>query len=125
MVRGMLKPEDLVPEVVADAEISLTSISPKFFRIIKEMEPFGPGNMRPVFLARSLKHKYPPRKVGGKHLKMALTSDGMVMDAIAFNFGERYSEASGASEMSLAFTLDENEYNGRVSLQMKVKGFSV
>jgi single-stranded-DNA-specific exonuclease len=120
-----LKREDLVPVVMADAEAALTGISPKFCRIIKQMEPFGPGNMRPVFLCHGLQNKYPPRVVGNNHLKLSVTEGGVVMDAIGFNFGNRMDEIRSSGSMSLAFTLDENEWNGKVTMQMKVKGISV
>ncbi len=125
IVREMVRPEDLVPLVVADAEVSLAQLTPKFYRIIKEMEPFGPGNMRPVFLCRELQHYSPPRIVGSNHLKMSVTSEGSVMDAIGFNFGDRISDVTKHDEFGLAFSLEENEWNGKVNLQMKVRGVSV
>ena len=125
VVSSMVKPEDLVPEVRADTEVSLSQLTPKFYRIMKEMEPFGPGNMRPVLLCRGLHHRHPPRVVGNNHIKMAVSSEGAVMDAIGFNFGERIDEVYRAEQLSLAFSLEENEWNGRSSLQMKVKGIAV
>ncbi len=125
VIKSMLKPEDLIPKVVADAEVTFLELSPKFCRIVKEMEPFGPGNMRPVLYCNGLKHKYSPKIVGNKHVKMALIRDGITMDAIGFNFGERFKELKAAENVAMAFSLDENEWNGKVSLQMKVKGFSV
>jgi single-stranded-DNA-specific exonuclease len=89
------------------------------------MEPFGPGIMRPVLLCRGLKNRYEPRIVGGGHLKLSVESNGLVMDAIAFNFGGRIDEIRRATSFSLAFALDENEWNGQTSLQMKVKGVEV
>jgi single-stranded-DNA-specific exonuclease len=124
-VRSMMTFDDLVPEIKADAEVSLSQLNPKFLRIINEMEPFGPGNMRPVLFCRDLKHKYPPKVVGQNHLKMSLTGEGIIMDAIGFNFGDRHGEISQTDKFGLAFSLDENEYNGRCSLQMRVKGFSL
>jgi single-stranded-DNA-specific exonuclease len=125
VVRKSLTPQDLVPQLVADAEISLSAITPKFFALIKTMEPFGPGNMRPVLYCRNLRKAQAPRIVGGKHLKMAVAGDGLAMDAIAFNFGDRLAELTAASVLSLAFSLDENEWNGTTKLQMKVKGIAV
>jgi single-stranded-DNA-specific exonuclease len=89
------------------------------------MEPFGPGNMRPVLYCKGLQHKYSPKIVGNKHIKMSLLGDGVTMDAIGFNFGERFTELKEAGRIAMAFSLDENEWNGNVSIQMKVKGFSV
>lgn len=125
VIQSMITADDLVPQVVADTEINLSQLSPKFFRIIKEMAPFGPGNMRPVLFCRNLKHKYTPRIVGQKHLKMLLTGDGISMDAIGFNLGDRFDEICHAPSLNLAFSLDENEWNGRTNLQMKVKGVSL
>jgi single-stranded-DNA-specific exonuclease len=91
------------------------------------MEPFGPGNMQPVLLCRNLGHRYAPRIVGSgnKHLKMTVSSGPFAMDAIAFNFGDRLDEIRSSPSLSLAFALDENEWNGRKSLQMRVKGISL
>jgi single-stranded-DNA-specific exonuclease len=89
------------------------------------MEPFGPGNMRPVLLCRGLSHRYPPKIVGQKHLKMTLLSKGVTIDAIAFGMGERLPEISKAKSVDVAFALEDNEWNGKVSLQMNVKGIGV
>ncbi|HEX3018702.1 MAG TPA: single-stranded-DNA-specific exonuclease RecJ [Chitinispirillaceae bacterium] len=125
VVSKVINADDLVPQVIADAEINLSQLSPKFFRIINEMAPFGPGNMRPVFFCKNLKQKYSPRVVGQNHLKMMVIGDGVSMDAIGFNFADRYDEICRASSINLAFSLDENEWNGRINLQMKVKGVSL
>ncbi|MBD3322417.1 MAG: single-stranded-DNA-specific exonuclease RecJ [Chitinivibrionales bacterium] len=124
-VRKKLKEEDLVPTVSADAEIGLSDITPEFLECISKMEPYGPGNMRPVLFCRNLRNRYEPRIVGRGHLKM-LVSDGRVaMDAIGFNFGNRLDDIRGADVFALAFNLDENMWNGRKNLQMKVKGVAV
>jgi single-stranded-DNA-specific exonuclease len=125
VVRGRITPSDLVPVVTADTEVSLSSITPRLFSCIKSMEPFGPGNMRPILYCRNLKNRFAPKIVGEKHLKLTMTGDGKAMDAIAFNFGDRIAEIKDADSVSLAFSIEENEWNGRKSLQMNVKGFSL
>ncbi len=117
--------EDLVPHVRADAEVNVAQLTPKFLRILKQMEPFGPGNMRPVLLTRGLSNRSQPRIVGKNHLKMLVTKEGQVIDAIAFNFGDRRDELKKSDSFSLAFSLDENTWNGKTTLQMKVKGVAV
>jgi single-stranded-DNA-specific exonuclease len=120
-----ITPDDLVPKVTADAQVRLSDLTPKFFSILKQMEPFGPGNMRPVFVCRDVKNKYGPRIVGNNHLKMTVKDGACAMDAVAFNFGDRLADVSAAEAFTLAFSLDENEWNGRRTLQMKVKGVQV
>ena len=114
--------EDMVPHINADAQIELTECTYPFFNALKRIEPFGPGNARPLFLCRNLTHKYEPRIVGTNHLKMTVAAQGSMLDAVGFNFGHRLNEVKNARTFSLAFSLDENEWNGRKSLQMKVKG---
>jgi single-stranded-DNA-specific exonuclease len=80
-----------------------------------------------VLLCRNLRHRYAPRIVGQKHLKMSLTtqSQGVVIDAIAFGMGDRFSEVGKARSLDVAFALEDNEWNGKVTLQMNVKGITV
>jgi single-stranded-DNA-specific exonuclease len=125
VARARLKPEDLVPTVYADAEVPLAALTPQLFSLIKAMEPFGPGNTRPVLYSRNLRHRYAPRIVGNNHLKMAVAGGGIFFDAIGFNFGDRIKEISGAPSVSLAFSLDENEWNGKKSLQMNIRGIAL
>jgi len=124
-VSSMLSPEDFIPVVVADAEVPIPAITPKFYRIIQQMEPFGPGNMRPVFYSGNVTHRTVPRLLGNAHVKMSLAGEGIVMDAIAFNWGDRYRPIKEASTLSVAYTIDQNEWNGKTSLQMKVKGITI
>lgn len=125
VVHEKISEDDLIPKIIADVQINLSELNPKFFRIIDQMAPFGPGNMRPVLFCKNLKHKYTPRIVGQNHLKMMVTADGVSMDAIGFNLADRYDEICHTSTVNLAFSLDENKWDGRISLQMKVKGVSL
>lgn len=122
VVKSRLSMDDLVPHIYSDAEVTVRDLTPKFFNIVRQMEPFGPGNMRPVLFSKNLRNQYPPRVVGKNHLKMTVSAEGQVIDAIAFNYGNRLQDVKGSDSFSMAFSLDENEWNGRVSLQMKVKG---
>lgn len=121
--RENLTIEDLVPKIAADAEVAMADLTPKLFSIIKQMEPYGPGNMRPVFVCREVKNKYSPKIVGAKHLKLSVhDGNGAVIEAIAFNFGDRFGELAAAQTFTLAFSLDENEWNGRTAMQLKIRG---
>jgi single-stranded-DNA-specific exonuclease len=122
VVRQKLSADDLIPTVQVDAAVSIGALTPKMMRILSRMKPFGPGNARPVFVCRAITNKYPPRVVGNNHLKLCVAENGCIIDAIGFNFADRFQELAQAESFSLAFSLDENEWNGRVSLQMKIKG---
>ncbi len=124
-VKSRIPMENLVPHVYVDAEVDIGRLTPKFFKILKQMEPFGPGNMRPVLFCRKLSNYYAPRIVGKNHLKMTVYKEGQVMDAIAFNFKDRIDDIKNSDNFSLAFSLDENEWNGKINLQMKVKGVEI
>jgi single-stranded-DNA-specific exonuclease len=121
-VGAQVSDDDLVPRVAADARVTLGDLTPKFVNIVKQMEPFGPENMRPVLLCDRLRHRYEPRIVGNGHLQMTLTDGRAAMDAIAFGFGPRLAELKGRTDLQVAFSVDENEWNGKTSLQMKIKG---
>lgn len=123
--KSAITPELLTPTVLADTETCLDDFDTKFVNILKQMEPFGPGNMRPVLLCHGLSSKYAPRVVGKNHLKLAVTDGKTMMNAIGFNQGHRLRAIADSNHYSLAFTLDENEWNGRVSLQMKLKGLAL
>jgi single-stranded-DNA-specific exonuclease len=123
VARERLSPDDLVPRITADAEVKMSDLTPKLYSILKQMEPFGPGNMRPILVCRDVRNRYSPKIVGRNHLKLSVhDGNGVAMDAVAFNFGSRLDELSAAQDFTLAFTLDENEWNGRKNLQLKIRG---
>ena len=121
--RAKLSPDDFVPKITADAVVKMSDLTPKLYSILKQMEPFGPGNMRPVLVCRDVRNKYSPKIVGKNHLKLSVhDGNGVAMDAVAFNFGSRLDELAAAQDFTLAFSLDENEWNGRTTLQLKIRG---
>ncbi len=113
----------LTPEISIDLPIELEQISPKFYRILKQFAPFGPGNMTPVFMIEGLKDTGYGRCVGedDKHLKCKVQKNGISVDAIGFGLGTKQNMIHNDQTFKAAFTIDENEWNGRVSLQLKLK----
>jgi single-stranded-DNA-specific exonuclease len=113
----------LTPEVEIDAEIKLVDLDAKFLRILKQLAPFGPGNMAPVFLVRGVKDKGYARVVGNNHLKLDIYQDDIKFSfpAIAFNAGEKYEQLLEKSAFDICFTVEENEFNGNVTLQFNIK----
>lgn len=114
----------LVPEVEIDAVISLSDVKPKFFRILKQFAPFGPGNMSPVFMTENIIDKGYAKIVGINHLKLDLADPERpheFFSAIAFNQGEHYEAISKKIPFNVCYTIEEHEWNGNVSLQLNVK----
>lgn len=115
----------LSPEISIDAEINLEELNPKFYRILKQFAPFGPGNMTPVFMSQNLKDTGYAKGVGedNKHLKCRLYQHNRdtSVDAIGFNLGEKAELLRQGKPVSAAYTVEENQWNGTVSLQLKLR----
>ena len=115
----------LIPEIQIDAEIKLEEITEKFHRILKQFAPFGPGNMSPVFMTRHLRDTGYARCVGGenKHLKARLFQkrSGRSIDAIGFDLGKKCDLLNEGKKVKAAYCIEENEYQGNVSLQLRLK----
>ncbi|SFF90762.1 exonuclease RecJ [Salegentibacter agarivorans] len=118
----------LTPEIAVDAEIDLDEITPKFFRILKQFAPFGPGNMSPVFMTRNLTDTGYGKCVGADeaHLKCKVVQQGKsaMFDMIGFGLGEKFETISEKKTFKAVYSLDENEWNGNVSIQLKLKDIS-
>ncbi len=115
----------LTPEISIDAELKLSDVTPKFYRILKQFAPFGPGNMSPVFMSRELIDIGYGKCVGAEdaHLKCTVTQlpAGPTFDVIGFNLGEKVELIKDRKKFKAVYSLDENEWNGNVSLQLKLR----
>ncbi len=113
----------LTPEIMIDAKMELDQITPKFFRILKQFAPFGPGNMAPVFMTENVKDTGFAKCVGAdeKHLKCKMQKNGLAIGGIGFNLGAKFDLISKNQNVKVAYNIDENEWNGTVSLQLKLK----
>jgi single-stranded-DNA-specific exonuclease len=124
VVSSTIKKQLLTPETSIDSKINLKNITPKFYRILKQLAPFGPENMTPVFMTENLKDTGYGKCVGeeDKHLRVTLTqnnSDKIV--GIGFGLGDKLNLISNKKLFKAVYSLDENEWNGKVSLQLKLK----
>ncbi|MBB6609533.1 single-stranded-DNA-specific exonuclease RecJ [Pontibacter sp. Tf4] len=121
-VANAITEEQKCPQIEIDAKIRLNQITKNFFSIIKQMEPFGPGNMRPVFVSECVYDTGNLRVVGDTHLKLRLTQDDYTyFDAIAFGFGDYYDRISKGIPFDVCYTVEENNYRGNISIQLSVK----
>ncbi len=123
VVKRTIDKELLIPEVVIDTEIELEDITPKFFRILKQMAPFGPQNMNPIFKSSSLRDTGYGKQVGAdkSHLKITVSSNTCVykFNAIGFGLGDKISAIQ--NEFDMTYQLAENVWNGKTSIQLMIK----
>ena len=123
-VRSTILKEQQTPSLIYDAVLKLNELSPKLLRILNQMGPFGPKNMRPVFVTHHCKDTGGSRLVGKDqtHLKLEIRdSSGIQIQGIGFGMGANLITIKNQLPFSVLYTLEENEYNGIVSLQLKVK----
>ncbi|CAN5126426.1 single-stranded-DNA-specific exonuclease RecJ [soil metagenome] len=123
-VSARITEEQMIPEIEIDMEIAFENIDWKFFAVLKQFGPFGPGNMNPVFLTKNICDRGWARVVGERHLKMDLINPAnadRIFPAIAFGMGNMLSTMANKNEVNICYTIEENEYNGKVSLQLGVK----
>ena len=122
VVSELIQPEQKERTLLIDMEIPITEITPKFFRIVNQMAPFGPGNMRPVLLSKRVKDRGYAKLVGSDktHLKCSFVAGNQSINAIGFDLGNAL-EVIQSSESDIAYVVDENEWNGETSLQLILK----
>ena len=90
------------------------------------MTPYGPQNMRPIFVSKNLEIVGEPAVVGNNHLKLKVKEDGIVIDAIAYNFGEmKYEMKSMGQRIDVAYVIEENTWNGQTTVQMRIKDLNL
>ena len=123
VVSKTIDKELLTPEITIDAEIELSEITPKFFRIIQQMAPFGPQNMKPVFKSSCVRDNGYGKRVGKEqtHLKLNVFQgdNKQTFGAIGFNLGDKIEAVQ--NDFDIVYTLDENEWNGFKSIQLVLK----
>jgi single-stranded-DNA-specific exonuclease len=123
-VADTIDPALLVPEISIDAEITLSDITPKFHRLLKQFEPFGPGNMTPVFLTRDLKDTGFGKPIGSdeSHLRLFVRQgDSEGFAAIGFGLAPKMDVACDGEAFEAVYSIDENVWNGQVSLQLRLR----
>lgn len=124
IVKDTIDPKLLTPELKVDLEIELSQIDHKLFRILRQFAPFGPGNMSPTFMTQGVKDTGWGKCVGedDKHLRFTATQsphDNMV--CIGFGLGDKIDLIKNRQPFSIAYSIDENHWNGNTSLQLKLK----
>lgn len=118
--------EQLQPQVEIDAGLELKDVTPRFYRILKQFEPFGPGNMPPVFFTEDVVDNGEGRIVGStkEHLKLSLIQEEnpfQAVPAIAFNQAHHFHLLKRGIPFDIAYSIAENDYLGQKTLQLNIK----
>ncbi|HEX4958718.1 MAG TPA: single-stranded-DNA-specific exonuclease RecJ [Lacibacter sp.] len=119
VVSSQIPDELLIPEIKIDAELSFADILPGFYKILLQMEPYGPENMRPVFISRQVMDAGYSKIVKEQHLRLVVKQNNVVLTGIMFRAAHLFPIVQ-QGPMDIVYTIDENEWNGYVSLQLKV-----
>ncbi|MFA6261261.1 MAG: single-stranded-DNA-specific exonuclease RecJ [Bacteroidia bacterium] len=123
IVAASISERSQTPEIEYDTELALRSLTPKFFSVLKQFAPFGPGNLNPVFMSKNVWDVGDVTVVGNNHLKLSLTQEegARIYKAIAFGLGEHYDKVAQGISFDICYTVEENYFNGHVNLQLNVK----
>ncbi len=124
VVKTTIDKKLLTPEITIDTKIALTQLTPKFYRVLKQLGPFGPQNMHPIFMSRQVQDTGYGKCVGedDAHLRFTVKEkNSPPFVGIAFGMGDKLSAISGKKPFDVAYVLDENEWQGNISLQLIVK----
>ncbi|CAN1565126.1 RecJ Single-stranded DNA-specific exonuclease [Spirosomataceae bacterium] len=124
IVTEMILEEQLIPKINIDIKIDLSEISPKFYRIMKQMAPFGPHNMQPIFVSENLSLSAEPRILKEKHLKLEVLDEdtGSVFSAIGFGMvDDFYQGLKAGNKFSMAYSIEENTFRDKTTLQLFVR----
>lgn len=119
-----LSEDDFTPELPIDCELDLSEVNMRFWKLLSQFEPFGPGNLRPIFVSRDVEVVGVPTIVGKGHLKMKVAQNGSgPFDVIGFNMHEHMPTVrnSGEEKIDIAYSLEENHWNGRRTLQIRLR----
>ena len=121
--------EQTYPQIDIDAVLQFNDITPKFFRVLKQFAPFGPGNMKPIFASKKVLDFGTSRLVGKEqeHLKLELidTSSENVMNGIAFRMHEYNAHLKALNPLDICYTLEENNFNGNTTIQLMIREIKI
>jgi single-stranded-DNA-specific exonuclease len=110
----------LIPEIIIDAPVEFSEITPSFYQILQQMEPYGPENMRPVFVARNVMETGFSKILKEAHIKFVLKQKNINFSGIGFNMADKFHLLQMQEPLDLVFSVEENEWNNTTSLQLRV-----
>ena len=120
IVSATIHPELLIPEIIIDAEINFRDIQWPFYNILQQMEPFGPENLRPVFVSKKVWNTGYSKIVKEEHIKFSLKQNNVTLNGIGFKMFDKFHLLQMNKPLDVVFKIDENEWNGNKTLQLRV-----
>jgi single-stranded-DNA-specific exonuclease len=120
IVGSTIEPHLLTPEIIIDTEINFKDLTKGFYNIVCQMEPFGPENMRPVFITKNVLDTSWSKIVKEQHVRFIVKQDNIIFTGIGFNMADKFYLLQMNKPLDIVYTLDENEWNGEKHLQLKV-----
>ncbi|SUI96824.1 Single-stranded-DNA-specific exonuclease recJ [Sphingobacterium spiritivorum] len=122
VVNTLIKPEMLQQEVLIELTIPLTEITSRFFKILKQFEPFGPQNDAPIFLTKKVVVIGNAYLVGTNHIKMTIRQeDSAAFDCIGFGLAEHIAHINSGKPFDICYVIEENNWRGKKNLQLNIK----
>ena len=124
-VQENILPEQTIPNIEIDSYLHLKDINSKFFRILKQFQPFGPGNMKPVFVSTRVFDYGTSKNVGkdNNHLKLEVIEEhsASIKQGIGFSLGGFLAKVKSNEPFDVCYNIEENSFNGLTTLQLAVK----
>ena len=120
VVAATITSDLLIPQIIIDSPISFSELTMPLYNIICQMEPFGPGNMRPVFIATNITDVGYSKIVKDLHIRFVVKQNDLRLTGIGFNMADKFHLLESKQPIDIIFMLDENVWNGETTLQLKV-----
>jgi len=121
VVSATIGERSLTPEIEISSELHPKEVTPKFYNILRQFGPFGPENMRPLFITEGVTDTGWSKVVGTEHLKFSVKKDEAMLQGVGFGMAEHIAKVKSGAPFDICYALEENEWNGRKRVEMVVK----
>ena len=125
VVSETITDDALIPEIIIDAEIKLQDITMGFYKLITQMEPFGPENMRPVFITKKVTDTGFSKVLKEQHIRFVVKQGDIIVNGIGFNMADKFSLLQMNEPLDIVYTLDINEWNNETNIQLRMIDFKL
>lgn len=125
VVSETITEDALIPEIIIDAEIKLQDITMGFYKLITQMEPFGPENMRPVFITKKVTDTGFSKVLKEQHIRFVVKQGDIIVNGIGFNMADKFSLLQMNEPLDIVYTLDINEWNNETNIQLRMIDFKL